>query len=186
VSLPPAVVPPGVPVTPNADPARVHLAVYLQRTCRTQNVALYALDAVSLNASGTCSLYDDAGQKFTTTCPSQLPDGTPVSSSADAGPTDAGPTDASADGGPDGAPTSAPLSPGGVGKSTIKFYSLFNNDVEETRADKRLNWGEFDVYLGDPRDACPGGIGPPPPCRGHLKGSFKFYFERGRPAQPFP
>ena len=37
-----------------------------------------------------------------------------------------------------------------------------------------------------PREICPGGIGPPPRCRGDLKGSFKFYFERGQPAQPFP
>lgn len=200
VSLPPSVVPPGVPITPNADPARIHIAVYLQRTCRTQNVALYALDSVSLNASGSCSLYDDAGQKFTTTCPDQLPDGTPTSSNGDGGAieggADASASDASADTGAvtDAAPTSADggasgasgASGGAVAHSTIKLYSLFNNDVEESSAAKRLNWGEFDLYLGDPRDSCPGGIGPPPPCRGHLTGYFKFYFERGRPAQPFP
>lgn len=193
VSLPPAVVPPGVPVTPSSDPARIHIAVYLQRTCRTQNVALYALDSVSLNASGSCSLYDDAGQKFTTTCPDQLPDGTPTSG----GGTDEGgirdassdaSSEASTEAGADASPTSAEggASSSGVAHSTIKLYSLFNNDVEESSAAKRLNWGEFDLYLGDPRDTCPGGIGPPPPCRGHLTGYFKFYFERGRPAQPFP
>ena len=41
-------------------------------------------------------------------------------------------------------------------------------------------------YLADPRQISPGGLGPPPPCWGHLKGNFHFYFQRGRPAQPFP
>src|SRR5258706_9032791 len=55
VSLSPEVTPPGVPVKAVPDPARVHASLYLQRTCRVQNVALYAVDAVSLNANGKCA-----------------------------------------------------------------------------------------------------------------------------------
>ncbi len=76
--------------------------------------------------------------------------------------------------------------PPAVGKSTITFSSLFDGNPDEGDADKRLTEATFDVYLADPRDECPGGVGPPPPCRGHLQGSFRFYFERGQPAQAFP
>lgn len=70
--------------------------------------------------------------------------------------------------------------------STITFAHIFNGDPDEPSAQERLTDATFDVYLVDPRDACPGGLGTPPRCRGHLTGHFKFYFERGRPAQPFP
>lgn len=70
--------------------------------------------------------------------------------------------------------------------STITFTHIFNGDPEEPNAVERLTEGTFDVYLVDPRDVCPGGVGAPPRCRGHLTGSFKFFFQRGRPAQPFP
>lgn len=73
----------------------------------------------------------------------------------------------------------------GTGKSLITFTSLANGKLDEEDAAQRLNQGCFDIYLADPRDAPPGG-GTPPPCRGHLRGTFSFYFERGRPAQPFP
>src|SRR5262249_2066178 len=78
--------------------------------------------------------------------------------------------------------------PGGVGsaKSLISFTSVANGDVNEETAEKRLTAGCFDVYLADPRDVVPGGLGPPPRCRGHIKGTFSFFLERGRPAQPFP
>ncbi len=70
--------------------------------------------------------------------------------------------------------------------STITFTHIFNGDPDEPSAQERLTDATFDVYLVDPRDVCPGGLGAPPRCRGHLTGKFKFYFERGRPAQPFP
>ena len=73
----------------------------------------------------------------------------------------------------------------GSGKSLIAFTSLANGKLDEEDAAQRLNQGCFDIYLADPRDASPGG-GTPPPCRGHLRGTFSFYFERGRPSQPFP
>jgi hypothetical protein len=74
----------------------------------------------------------------------------------------------------------------GTGKSTIAFTAVSNGKLDEETAAERLNAGCFDVYLADPREALPGGGGPPPPCRGHIRGSFSFFFERGRPAQPFP
>ena len=40
----------------------------------------------------------------------------------------------------------------------------------------------LDAWLAA-RGPQPGGGGPPPPCRGHLRGTFSFYFERGRPAR---
>ncbi|HXX67034.1 MAG TPA: hypothetical protein VEK07_07630, partial [Polyangiaceae bacterium] len=72
------------------------------------------------------------------------------------------------------------------GTSTIVFSSLFDGNEDETDAQERLTDAQFDFYFADPREVCPGGIGPPPPCRGHLVGYFRFYFERGQPAQPFP
>jgi hypothetical protein len=72
------------------------------------------------------------------------------------------------------------------GTSTIMFTHLFDGNEDETNAQQRLTDAQFDFYFADPREVCPGGIGPPPPCRGHLVGYFSFYFERGQPAQPFP
>lgn len=78
-----------------------------------------------------------------------------------------------------------PSGPGG-GKSFAAFVELYTADPSETRASERNTAGCFDIYLADPREIDPTGEGPPPPCRGHLKGRFRFFFERGRPAQPFP
>jgi hypothetical protein len=44
VGLPPSVVPPGFPVTPDPDPPLVHLTLYLHRGCHAQNAALYSLE----------------------------------------------------------------------------------------------------------------------------------------------
>lgn len=74
----------------------------------------------------------------------------------------------------------------GSGKSLIAFKSISNGKLDEETAAERLNAGCFDIYLADPREAEPGGLGPPPRCRGHVRGSFSFFFERGRPSQPFP
>jgi hypothetical protein len=68
----------------------------------------------------------------------------------------------------------------------MTFYSLFDGNPNEENAQQRLTEAAFTLYLADPRDVCPGGIGPPPRCQGYLTGNFKFYFERGSPAQPFP
>jgi hypothetical protein len=74
----------------------------------------------------------------------------------------------------------------GSGKSLIAFTHVFNGKVDEPTAAERLSAGCFDIYLADPREQSPGGDGPPPRCRGHIKGTFSFFFERGRPTQPFP
>ena len=73
----------------------------------------------------------------------------------------------------------------GTGKSVIAFTSIANGKVDEETAAERLNAGCFDVYLADPREAEAGGQ-TPPRCRGHIRGTFSFFFERGRPSQPFP
>jgi len=206
VSLPPSAVPPGVPIVPVADPRIVHASLYLDKTCRTQNDALQALDAVSgVDGNGECTQPEGGSSSLGCPGPATAPPGdggTPSdgdsseasgleASTIDATTGDAslgtdGASDAStsADGGPDGGTYTAP--PGSIGQSTITFTNLFDNNPDESDASKRLTDATFDLYFGDPREMCPGGLGPPPPCRGHLRGSFHFYFQRGRPAQPFP
>jgi len=156
VSLPPSVVPPGVPITPNPNPSTVQFALYLQQTCRPETPGLYALDTVTTNGGG-----EDGGSVCTADT---------ANLAAQCGTTTAVPT----------------------GTSTITFQHIFDatladgGDPGSVSADQRLIQATFDVLLADPRDECSGGLGPAPPCRGHLTGSFRFYFERGKPAQPFP
>ncbi len=151
VGMPPAVMPAGVPIQVVKDPAIIHAALYLQRSCSSQNITLYASDVVSLAEDGSCDGPLPTEEERRREC-------------------------AAAPGGR--APKTA--------RSTMTFAQLFNGNPEEASAAKRLNDASYDLYLADPREVCPGGIGPPPRCRGHLTGSFHFYFERGRPAQPFP
>lgn len=159
VALQPEVTPPGVPIAVVPDPAIVHFSLYLQRSCRLETPALYVTREVTLNQDGSCGAGADSGAQTLACNPDAGPDG-----GADAG-----------------APAALPTA-----KSTITFASLFDGDPDEADAQKRLTDATFDVYLADPREVCPGGVGAPPRCRGHLTGSFRFYFQRGRPAQPFP
>jgi len=152
VDLPPEVTPPGVPVKAKADPAFVSETLYLQQSCRTQNVTLHAVEEVSIPSDGTCDVKPMKGADPTNGC------------------------DPSKD-----APAGV-----GTGKSLISFTHVFDGTVDEPQAAERLTAGCFDVYLADPREGAPGGLGPPPRCRGHIRGTFSFYFERGRPSQPFP
>jgi hypothetical protein len=156
VSLPVGASPPGVPIQANPNPPLVHATVYINRTCRTQNVALYATACtlplvgqmpVGCNVDGSTALTFDASFGV---------------SGGDAGPTS------------------------NVAQSTITFHSLFDGNIDESDAKQRLTDAAFDFYVADPREGPPGGLGPPAPCRGHLTGNIHFYFERGRPAQPFP
>jgi hypothetical protein len=161
VALSPSVVPAGVPIVPVAEQRIVSAALYLDNTCRTQNDSLYALDAVSgVDSDGDC-LQPEGGLP-----PLQCPSST-----------------STADG---GVGASGSASTGGTGVSTITFWSLFDGNPDEANANERLTQADFDFYIADPGDICPGGLGPPPRCQGHLTGSFKFYFQRGQPAQPFP
>jgi hypothetical protein len=198
VSLPVGVAPVGVPLAANENPANVHLTLYLQQTCQIQDVALYALESVTLNAAGNCDvtnggppvitcpgstsglLSDDAGAAASD---ASVDAASPVDASGtgDASLEEGGPGEGGADGGEAGSSGAQP-----IGHSSITFTSLFDGNEDAVSAAERLNTGSFTVYLADPRETCPGGVGPPPPCRGFLKGSFSFYFQKGRPAQPFP
>lgn len=68
----------------------------------------------------------------------------------------------------------------------IVFDHLFNGDPNETSADERLTEAHFDVVVTDPRKQPPGGGPIPREDLSHIQGWFRFYFERGQPAQPFP
>jgi hypothetical protein len=189
VGLPVGVTPPGVPITPNPNPPLVHLALYLQATCQIQDVALYALDSVTLNAAGNCDPSDGGAPVLV--CPgstsglaSASPDGGVAGGDAGGVAAEGGSGEAGvsvSDGGLSEAGAAQP-----VGHSTITFNALFDGDETAVSAAERKNDGSMSVYLADPREVCPGGVGPPPPCRGYLHGNFTFYFQRGRPAQPFP
>jgi hypothetical protein len=70
---------------------------------------------------------------------------------------------------------------------TMTFHSLFNGNLNETDADQKLTWGEFQnggITVGDPRDRAPASA--TVNNTSLIKGDFKFYFQRGQPAQPFP
>ncbi len=176
VALPAGVTPPGVPIQPVATPSIVHATLYLNRSCRTQNVALYALSSVSLNPDGTCER-PESGEP-TLDC------GAPVATVPSAGDLDAGGAGVDS-GSADAAPSPAAAASVKTGTSTIVFNSLFDGNPNESNAKQRLTDATFEFFLADPREICPGGLGPPPPCRGHLVGNFKFYFQAGVPAQPF-
>jgi hypothetical protein len=174
VSNPPGVEPPGVPIMATANPSIVSASLYLNKTCATTNDALYALAAVALGPDGECADVPAAN------C------GTPAEADAGTaeGGTGAGGTLPSADSGADAGSEAGGA--GQVGQSTITFTSLFDGNADESNAAERLSDATFTFYLADPREECPGGLGPPPPCRGYLTGNFHFYFQRGRPAQAFP
>jgi hypothetical protein len=190
VGLPLGVTPPGVPVQAVAHPAIVHASLYLERTCRTQNVALYALDAVTLEADGTCSRPAQGEPPSPCGGPATLATLAEADAGADAGvdaaSAEAGASATAIDGGVLVCGLPAVAWPGNVATSTMTFSNLFDGNAGESNAQERLTQASFDLYLADPREVCPGGVGPPPRCRGHIQGSFRFYFQRGRPAQPFP
>ena len=67
----------------------------------------------------------------------------------------------------------------------ITFRSLFNANPNETDAEQKLTEAQFtDISVADPRDRVLGGDAIKNVS--HIRGSFKFYFQRGQPAQPFP
>ncbi|HEX3771611.1 MAG TPA: hypothetical protein VHV30_12125 [Polyangiaceae bacterium] len=167
VSMPVSASSTGPPTTPDPNPGIVHATLYLQRTCRTQNVALFAMSAVTVNGDGTCNPEDGGLPPLECGSAGTLPntDGGAVQPAVDAG------------AGTAASPTRS---------SWINFQSLFDGVVDEPDAQKRLTQATFDFYLANPLEVCPGPNAPPPRCRGELHGNFKFYFERGQPAQPFP
>jgi hypothetical protein len=175
VALPPSVLPSGVPVTPVSSPRIVSAALYLDNTCRTQDDALYAMDAVSgVDADGECRAPDGGDPPLACPAPATAVTG------SDGGVETIDGSVVYADAGV------AAAIPGSIGTSTITFTHLFDGNPDESDSSERLSEATFNLYFADPRNICPGGQGPPPRCEGHLQGSFKFYFQRGRPAQPFP
>jgi hypothetical protein len=145
VALPESVTPVGVPLSANATQAIVHANLYLNASCRLENDALYAVDAVTATddmCEGTPAITCGAGES--------VPKGSTVKT------------------------------------STIVFNALFDGNPDDSNTANLLTDATFKFYLADPREGCPGGLGPPPPCRGEVSGSFHFYFQQGRPAQPFP
>ncbi len=66
----------------------------------------------------------------------------------------------------------------------ITFNSLFNGDPNEEDPSNRLTDAVFDVHFADPRDL----LDAPDPAKvtsEKVHGEFRFYFQRGQPAQPF-
>jgi len=114
VGLPPAVTPPGVPMTPDPDPPLVNATLYLHRTCNEQNTALYGI----------------GGQ--------------------------------------------------------ITFTSIFNGNPIEKSSAERLTEAFLEIEVADPRDQPPGGGPIPAEKVSIVRGHFRFFFERGQPAQLFP
>ena len=71
-------------------------------------------------------------------------------------------------------------------RGVITFDAMFNGDPNETNADERLSSGVFDVMVVDPRKQPASGDPIAEEHLSRLTGWFRFYFERGQPAQPFP
>lgn len=68
---------------------------------------------------------------------------------------------------------------------TMTFNAIFDGDPNESDAQKRLTDAAFDITLADPRDLASDGTIPAEDTS-VLTGAFRFYFQRGQPAQTFP
>lgn len=72
-------------------------------------------------------------------------------------------------------------------EGTVTFTQLFSGDEDEKDAAEKLSEGEFDVVVGDPRDiVLEGPDAGSIPNQSRVTGNFRFFFQRGQPAQPFP
>jgi hypothetical protein len=69
-------------------------------------------------------------------------------------------------------------------EGSIRFESLFSGDPSEADADDRLTDATFDAVFADPRQLA-GEDGDDPRYRSQVSGAFRFFFQRGQPAQPF-
>lgn len=68
---------------------------------------------------------------------------------------------------------------------SITFDSLFSGDPNEDNSEDRLTEANFSATFGDPRHVQPNGE-VDPSRTSQVEGWFRFYFQRGQPAQPFP
>jgi hypothetical protein len=66
---------------------------------------------------------------------------------------------------------------------SITFAHIFSGNPNEKDSDARLTEAEFDVTFADPRDLVD--ATDTAAVSGKVKGNFKFFFQRGQPAQPF-
>jgi len=67
----------------------------------------------------------------------------------------------------------------------IVFHSLFSGDLNESKADARLTDAEFTADVADPRRIQPDGSFAAEDTS-QVTGWFRFFFQRGPPAQTFP
>jgi hypothetical protein len=65
---------------------------------------------------------------------------------------------------------------------TVTFRSILRGDPSSPDTNSKRIEGSFDVILEDPRFTGTGR----PRSEGTLRGDFKFFYQRGGPAQPFP
>jgi len=66
---------------------------------------------------------------------------------------------------------------------TINFESLYSGDPYESDADELLTEARFDATFADPRNLV--GTDVPANAESHVRGYFRFFYQRGQPAQPF-
>jgi hypothetical protein len=73
---------------------------------------------------------------------------------------------------------------------SITFSSLFSGDINESNSADRLTEATFSAEFADPRDLTGDPNDPTAaPSEGEtstVDGYFRFFFQRGQPAQPFP
>jgi hypothetical protein len=67
---------------------------------------------------------------------------------------------------------------------TIHFESLYSGDPNEGDAEQRLTEGSFDAWFADPRELH-GPASTNPSVMSQVRGYFRFFYQRGQPAQPF-
>lgn len=68
---------------------------------------------------------------------------------------------------------------------TITFKELFSGNPHERSGEDRLTEAEFEATFVDPRKALPDGTYPVG-MTSTVRGWFRFFYQRGQPAQPFP
>jgi hypothetical protein len=66
----------------------------------------------------------------------------------------------------------------------ITFTALWSGDLNEDKADERLTEARFDAVFADPRLLDVEGADDPN-LSSRVTGYFRFFFQRGQPAQPF-
>jgi hypothetical protein len=69
-------------------------------------------------------------------------------------------------------------------EGSITFSSLWSGDQNEEKADARLTEASFDAIFADPRLLVGEGANDPN-FTSRVTGHFRFFFQRGQPAQPF-